>query len=272
MVALFDTHVHFSDLHGEYLLAAQIQRAAAVGVQRMIAVGGSCALNKSAAEAAEAHPRCIRAAIGFDRDQVAELSSAPLIEDAIGRLRRAISALKGLGATVSAIGEIGLDYHYNPQTATAQVALFTAQCDLATELGLPVIVHSREADDDTLRVLDAYAADCKSGGTCGVLHCFTGNADFARRLLASGFMISFSGIVTFRSADALRSVATMIPADRLLVETDSPYLAPEPHRGKRNEPALVHEVAASLARVRGESLDTLAAQTTANAHRLFGTW
>jgi TatD DNase family protein len=272
MAALFDTHVHFSDPSGAFTVAAQVERAAVAGVTRMIAVGGSCALNKSAAEAAEAYPRCIRASIGFDRDQVAELSSAALIEDAIGRLRRAFSALKGLGATVCAIGEIGLDYHYTPQTATAQVALFTAQCDLAAELGLPVIVHSREADDDTLRVLDAYAADRKSGGTCGVLHCFTGDAAFARRLLESGFMISFSGIVTFRNADALRDVATSIPADRLLIETDSPYLAPVPHRGKRNEPALVREVADALARVRGESPDALAAQTTANAHRLFGTW
>jgi len=272
MIEFFDTHVHFSELAGEYSVAAQIDRAVSAGVRRMIAVGGSCELNKTAAEAAEAHPARVRAAIGFSRDQVDELSSPPLVEDATGRIRRAIDALRGLGATVCAIGETGLDFHYTPRTSDRQIALFTAQCDLAADLGLPVIVHSREADEDTLRVLDAYAAACSAREIRGVLHCFTGNEVFARRLLAAGFMISFSGIVTFRNADALRKVAAMIPGDRLLIETDSPYLAPVPYRGRRNEPAYVRDVAAALAQVRGETLESLATQTTANAHRLFGRW
>lgn len=272
MTNLFDTHVHFSDAQGEYSTAAQIERAVAAGVDRMIAVGGSCELNKSAAEAAEAYPDRLRAAIGFDRDQVEELHSVPLIEDAIGRLRRSVDGLRGLGVTTCAIGEIGLDFHYTPQTAARQIALFSAQCDLAVELNLPVIVHSREADEDTMKVLETYAAKCKALEFCGVLHCFTGDMAFAERLLAIGFMISFSGIVTFRNADALRKVAVAVPADRLLIETDSPFLAPVPYRGRTNEPAFVRDVAVALASERGVSFDHFAEQTTANAHRLFGKW
>ncbi len=269
---LFDTHVHLKDLSGPYAREEQLKRAEAVGVTRWIAVGGSCSLNKSAAEAAEAFPGRIRAALGFDRDQVEELSVPAAVEDALGRLRRAVSALRRSGAGVCAIGEIGLDYHYAPGSAVKQIALFEAQCGLAVELGLPVIVHSRQADADTLAVLEAYARQGRRTEIGGVLHCFTGDMAFADRLLDAGFMISFSGIVTFLNADALRAVARRVPADRLLIETDSPYLAPVPHRGMRNEPAFVRAVAEVLARERGEPLAVLAAQTTANAHRLFGVW
>ena len=267
---MIDTHVHFSDLNGDYALAAQMERALAAGVDKMVAVGGSCELNKSAVEAAEVYPERVSSAIGFDRSQVAELASPALIEDAVGRLRRSADSLRKLGVRVCAIGEIGLDYHYTPETRDGQVALFTAQCALAAELGLPVIVHSREADDDTVRVLETYAEKCRGGAAAGVLHCFTGNAEFAQRLLTLGMMISFSGIVTFLNADPLRGVASGIPGDRLLIETDSPYLAPVPHRGRRNEPAYVREVAARLAQVRGEPLEAVARQTTENAARLFG--
>jgi TatD DNase family protein len=267
---MIDTHVHFSDLTGDYTLDSQMQRALAAGVDKMVAVGGSCELNKSAVEAAELYPQQIAVAIGFDRSQVVELNAPALIEDAVGRLRRSADALRKLGVRVCAIGEIGLDYHYTPGTRDGQVALFRAQCDLAAELGLPVIVHSREADDDTVRVLAAYVAKCRKGVVPGVLHCFTGSAPFAQHLLALGMMISFSGIVTFLNADPLRIVAAGIPADRLLIETDSPYLAPVPHRGKRNEPAFVRDVAARLAQVRGVSLDAVDRQTTENALQLFG--
>ncbi len=272
MTSYFDTHVHFQNETGDYSSALQVERALAGGVTRMVAVGGSCELNKGAAEAAEACPGNVRAAIGFDRAQVAEISSRVLIDDAIDRLRRSIDALRGIGATVCAIGEVGLDYHYTPQSTAGQVALFSAQCELAAERALPVIVHSREAGEDTLNVLRAYASQSKSRADGGVLHCFTGTMDFAERLMEIGFMISFSGIVSFAKADALRQVAASIPADRLLIETDSPYLAPVPHRGKRNEPAFVTDVAIALAHARGETVESVAAVTTANAHRLFGNW
>ncbi len=266
---MIDTHVHFSDLTGDYALASQMERALAAGVDKMVAVGGSCALNKSAVEAAEAFPGRVSAAIGFDRSQVEELNLAALVEDAVGRLRRSADSLRKLGVRVCAIGEIGLDYHYTPATRDDQLALFAAQCDLAAELGLPVIVHSREADDDTVHVLETYAEKC-GGAAVGVLHCFTGNAAFAQRLLSLGMLISFSGIVTFLNADPLRGVAAGIPDDRLVFETDSPYLAPVPHRGQRNEPAFVCAVAERLATLRGVSLETIARQTTENAVRLFG--
>jgi TatD DNase family protein len=142
--------------------------------------------------------------------------------------------------------------------------------DIAAGLGKPVVVHSREADEDTLRLLADYAARWpRTDAAPGVLHCFTGSLSFARRLIDLGFMISFSGIVTFKNADALREVAAEVPDERLLIETDSPYLAPVPYRGKRNEPAYVLEVARLLAELRGCELETLAAYTTANALRFF---
>lgn len=266
---MIDTHVHFSDLSGDYSLDAQVARALAVKVDRLIAVGGSCALNKSAAEAGEAYPERIAVAIGFDRSQVEELNNAALVDDAVGRIRRSVDSLRTLGVNVCAIGEIGLDYHYTPATRDQQMALFSAQCDLAAALGLPIVVHSREADEDTLRVLEGYAAKCRAGAVPGVLHCFTGSAAFAQRLVSIGMMISFSGIVTFLNADPLRAVAAALPVENLVIETDSPYLAPVPHRGKRNEPAFVREVAATLAEVRGVTIETIDEQTTANAKRLF---
>lgn len=269
MEALFDSHVHFSrgDTPG-YTMPEQLDRARERGVQQLVAVGGSCDLNASAFKAAEWDPQHIQAAIGFDRDQEAEMASAAAMRDATERLARVVGSAGDLGVRVCAIGEIGLDYHYTPETRERQMALFDAQCALAVDLGLPVIVHSRDADADTLAVLRRYA----TGGASslqGVLHCFTRDLAFAEELIALDFYISFSGIVTFRNADALRDVARQLPADHLLVETDAPYLAPVPHRGRRNEPAFVAEVAKKLAEVRAVSYDEMARVTTANAQRLF---
>jgi TatD DNase family protein len=269
MQHLFDSHVHFSgaDTPG-FSVPELLSRAAEAGVSRMIAVGGSCDLNTAAFKAAEVSPAGVRAAIGFDRDQHAEMASVAAIRDATDRLARVIRSSAELGVTVCAIGEIGLDYHYSPQTRDKQMALFDAQCALAVELDLPVIVHSRDADADTLDVLRRYAGR-PSGGLKGVLHCFTRDLPFAEELVALGLHISFSGILTFRNADPLREVARRLPAACLLVETDSPYLAPVPHRGKRNEPAYVKEVVQTLATVRNESFESIADQTTANAQSLF---
>ncbi len=165
---------------------------------------------------------------------------------------------------VVAIGETGLDYHYEPEAAEVQQASFRLHLEAAKITGKPVIIHTRGARADTLDLLrDAQLPQA------GVLHCFTEDWDMAKAALDMGYYISLSGIVTFRNADALRDVARQVPADRLLVETDSPYLAPIPHRGKPNLPQYVREVAEFLALVRGESYEQLAEQTTANFKRLF---
>jgi TatD DNase family protein len=165
---------------------------------------------------------------------------------------------------VVAIGETGLDYHYQPEMAEQQKRSFQCHLAAAARTGKPVIIHTREARSDTLDLL--READLVHAG---VLHCFTEDWDMARQALDLGYYISLSGIVTFRNAQALRDVARQVPADRLLVETDSPYLAPVPHRGKPNEPQFVCDVAAFVAQLRDEPLDALWQSTTDNFHRLF---
>ncbi|WP_095078826.1 TatD family hydrolase [Pseudomonas sp. Irchel s3h17] len=165
---------------------------------------------------------------------------------------------------VVAIGETGLDYHYEPEAAHVQQASFRLHLHAAQQTGKPVIVHTRGARADTLALLREAALP-----QAGVLHCFTEDWDMAKAALDLGFYISLSGIVTFRNADALRDVASKVPADRLLVETDSPYLAPIPYRGKPNLPQYVREVAEFLAMLRGESYERFAEQTTENFKRLF---
>jgi len=166
---------------------------------------------------------------------------------------------------VVAIGETGLDYFRSDGDLEWQRARFRTHVRAARAAGKPLIIHSRDAKEDTLRILREEGADVVGG----VMHCFAEDWDMAERALALGFYISFSGIVTFRNAESLRDVARRVPADRVLVETDSPYLAPVPHRGKPNEPALVRDVAACIAQLRGLPLDALARITSDNFRRLF---
>lgn len=167
---------------------------------------------------------------------------------------------------IVAFGECGLDYHYKRSSPEAQAAGFRQHIAAARATGLPVIVHSRDADDDTMDIIEDEQG---RGGFTGVIHCFTGGATFARRAVAAGFHISLSGIVTFRNAVDLQAVARDIPGDRLLVETDAPFLAPVPHRGRTAEPGMVADTAAFLARLRGVEAAALAAETTNNFFRLF---
>jgi TatD DNase family protein len=167
---------------------------------------------------------------------------------------------------VVAIGECGLDYYYDKSDRGAQRERFQAHIEAARSTGLPLIVHTRDAEEDTAEMLGAAT---KQGGVTGVLHCFTGSADLARKALDFGFFISMSGIVTFKNARELQETAKQVPLERLLVETDAPFLAPVPNRGKTCEPAFVADTAAFVADLRGESLDTLADATTANFFRLF---
>lgn len=259
---LTDTHVHFRGTMTPEEISGIVERAQAAGVGRLVAVGCEPDTNAAALRVAAQFPDRVKAAVAYDRSLAGSDARAGDIRDLIR------SAPAG---HVVAIGELGLDFYYTPETAEPQQELMAAQLELARELKLPVIVHSREADKETLELLSAHAKGW--GGMTdriGVLHCFTGTATMARQLLDLGFMISFSGIVTFRNTDPLREVARGIPVDRLLIETDTPYLTPVPHRGKPNEPCYLPAVAELLAKVRGVEASEMAQQTTANAEKLFG--
>ena len=235
---LYDTHAHFEAIDD---IAAVIARAGEAGVSRIMAVGGSPELNAGALAARKAG--CAAVASGYDRDQ-------------------ALKDLPPLDYTgVNAVGEIGLDYHYSPETREAQLRHFSAQLEIARALDKPVVIHTRDADDDTLGVLREIPSR-------GVIHCFTGSPEFCRRLLDLGFMISISGIVTFRLADNVRESALVVPDDRILIETDSPYLAPVPKRGTRNEPANLVHTAKFLAGLRNTPLEDFIALTGVNAERM----
>lgn len=171
----------------------------------------------------------------------------------------------GQAEDIVALGETGLDYHYAGDQRGLQMDYFQRHLDAALALNKPVIVHTREAREDTLNLLRPF---CEQGGQ-GVIHCFTEDLEFARSAIGLGLYVSFSGIVTFNSAKSLREVARVVPLDRLLVETDSPYLAPVPHRGQQNEPGYVREVAEFIAQLRGLDSEFLAQQTTENFFRLF---
>jgi len=175
--------------------------------------------------------------------------------------------LVGGSEKVVAWGEIGLDFHYDHSPRATQREVFARQLRLARACGLPIVIHSREADEETVGVLQEEWA---GAGLAGVLHCFGGGWPMAERALELGLLISFAGNVTFKKADALREVARQVPLDRLLVETDCPFLTPVPHRGKRNEPARVVDTARFLAELRGVSLEELGRATSANFARLFG--
>jgi TatD DNase family protein len=196
--------------------------------------------------------------LGFDRDQTKDSDPETLVQT----LR-----FLAKGLNVVAVGEMGLDFHYHPETADAQAALFAAQLRLADEWQKPVIIHTREADETTLRILDETPWHGK--GLRGVVHCFTGDKHFAGQLLDRQLAISFSGIVTFRNAELLRESAAFVPDERLLIETDSPFLSPVPLRGQQNEPAFVRHVAACLATVRKTDESAIASLTFRNAETLF---
>jgi TatD DNase family protein len=237
-----------------------VSRARAAGLTTALCIlgAGDDAESARAAAVRRAWPG-IRFASGIHPHHAGEFAGD--IDRAVDTVRRSVA-----NEGACAIGEIGLDYHYDLAPRGVQEEVFRAQVTTARELGLPVAIHTREATDDTFRVLrDEGAGDIR-----GVFHCFTGDEAMARAALDIGFYLSFAGIVTFRGAGAIRDAARIAPSDRLLAETDSPYLAPVPHRGKRNEPAYVAAVLAALAEVRGTSAGELSAQVTSNFEALFG--
>lgn len=251
---LFDSHCHLTDARLRSEVDEIVERARENGVSRMVTIGADPDEFDAVVELSERFDG-VWASAGV-HPHIADR----LDDSVLGRIRTLCEQSR-----VVAIGETGLDYYYDNAPRATQRSAFERHVGLAAELGLPIIVHTREADEDTIAIL----REAGSAGVRGVLHCFTGGAALLETGLEEGWHISFSGIVTFRSygdADLVREV----PDDRLLIETDSPYLAPMPKRGKRNEPAFVRYVAEEVAKLRGTSLDALAGVTTRNAGELYG--
>ena len=252
---LIDSHTHLDDLRYDTDRAHVLQRAEDAGIEAMVTIGCDLATSRAAVELAQAHPT-IFATIGVHPHEAKEIGEGWY--DSFRSLAR--------HPKVVAYGEIGLDYHYDHSPREIQRERFREQVYLARELGLPLIIHTREAQEDTVTILMEEGA----AEVGGVFHCFSGDAWLAKDALDLGFYLSFSGVLTFKNATMLRDIAKTVPLDRLMVETDCPYLAPVPYRGKRNEPAYVQYVAETLAQVRGNgSIETIARATVENTKRIF---
>ncbi len=264
---IYDTHTHFSANEEE--VKAVLERAEKAGVTRLMAVGCSDELNKSAQLAYDVRPDMVRMAICADRDECGDDARNEELMKAIRELVEQVNVAKnGRPSPLAAYGEIGLDYYYGKENRKEQCDLFARELAYADELKLPVVIHTREADDDTIGVLKEVPFHGSS--LRGIIHCYTGGVDFARKLLDMGFMISISGIVTFRAAENVRNAARFIPDDRLLIETDAPYLAPVPMRGKANEPSYIVHTAKFMAQLRNTDEVKFAEITYNNAVELLG--
>jgi TatD DNase family protein len=248
-VTLVDSHCHLDDEKFDPDRELVIERALAAGVETMLAIGTGGELDV-AIRLADTYP-FVYATIGVHPHDAAKATA-----ETFARLRDLASHPK-----VLAIGEIGLDYHYDFSPRDVQRRVFDRQLEIAAEFAKPIVIHTREAWEDTLAQIPALPNG-------GIMHCFTGDAVQAGQALALGFHLSFGGVLTFPKAESVREAARITPEDRLLVETDCPYLAPVPHRGKRNEPAFVIETARRLAAVRGVPIEEIAAATTRNFHNL----
>ncbi|HLY54183.1 MAG TPA: TatD family hydrolase [Stellaceae bacterium] len=252
---LVDSHCHldFPDFAAER--DAVIARARAAGVQTMLTICTKITEFADIRAIAEADPD-IWCTVGIHPHE-----AEPEPDTSVDRLIELTRHPKVVG-----IGEAGLDFHYDHSPRDRQREVFRTHIAAAREAGVPLVVHTREADDETGQIL---AEESRGGALTGVLHCFSSGVDLARRGLDLGFYVSFSGMVTFKKADELREIVREVPLDRILVETDAPYLAPVPLRGKRNEPAFVVHTARAVAELKGVSPEALAEATTANFHRLF---
>jgi TatD DNase family protein len=254
MPAFIDSHCHLADPAFDDDREAVIERARVTGATALVCIGETLAAAARARAIAAAHPQLIWHTAGVHPHEAASWDAA--------RDEDLIRAEAAAGAV--AIGECGLDYHYDHAPRDQQRRAFAGQLALARELRLPVVVHTRQAEDDTA----AMVSEAGAAGVVGILHCFTGPVALAETALAAGWYLSFSGVITFKkwADDAL---LRMPPADRLLVESDAPYLAPVPNRGKRNEPAWVSQTVARLAEARGLSADRMGSVIIENATRCF---
>lgn len=253
---LIDSHAHIQGNEYDGEVEAVIERARGVGVEKIIAVGGAGDMSSNTDAIALADSfHAVYATVGMHPHDAKDVG----IEE--------LETLRGLTThpKVVAVGETGLDYYYNHSSHELQEQAFSSFIHMACETGLPIVVHERDAAEKAAELLRQEG----NGKLCGVIHCFTGNYQAARAYLDLGFYLSFTGIITFKNAEPLRAVVRQIPLDRILVETDAPYLTPVPHRGKRNEPAYVRFVAETVAKLRGISLEEVASITTANTQKLF---
>jgi TatD DNase family protein len=254
--SLIDSHCHLADPRLRDDVDGVIARATEAGVATLVSVGaiGSIDTDRLTVEIAANHEN-VYAAVGVHP------------HDARACDRERIAQLRDLAQSprVVAIGESGLDFHYMHSPREAQEASLRSHLSLADELDLPIVIHCRDAERRLIEIARENGLPRRGG----VIHCFTGNADAAREFLALGFCISFSGIITFKNSAPIREAASIVPDDAVMVETDAPYLAPEPYRGKRNEPAYVQRTLELLANLRGVDAATLGAQVVANAARLF---
>jgi TatD DNase family protein len=257
---VIDSHCHLADEVFANDLEAVIARAREAGLERAMTIlsAGDGKEEAQALRVASIWPEC-RFSIGVHPHSAKTFADAP--DEAAVRVQQQIARTPA----TRAVGEIGLDYHYDFAPKDVQQQVFRAQVRLARELDLPVVIHTREADDDTVAILKEEGG----GKLRGVLHCFTGGPSLARAGLDLGFYISWSGILTFPRSAELRETAKDVPLDRSLIETDSPFLAPPPHRGKRNEPAWVARVAETLAGLHAIRPEDVRLRTAANFHALF---
>lgn len=256
MTSLIDTHCHLAEPEFDSDRDEVLARARAAGVESIVAIGITAESSQATVRLAQAQPDVV-ASVGIHPNYCGK--AAP------GDWQQVLDLLDQ--PRVVALGETGLDRHWDYSPFETQQDYFDRHLRLSQQTGLPFVVHSRECDAEILAMLREASA---RGPLRGVMHSFSSDAATAVECLGLGLHISFAGMVTFKKSEALRAVAATIPADRILVETDSPYLAPHPHRGQRNEPAHVVLTARCLAQVRGVSYGDLAAQTSANAKRLFG--
>lgn len=257
---MIDSHCHLAGEEFAADLPAAIERARAAGLTgALVIIGADDEAEYERATLVTAAWDAIRLSIGVHPHAAAQFADDP------GRAASLVEERIAGRTATRALGEIGLDYHYDFAPREVQQAVFREQIRAARRLSLPIVVHTREAEEDTFRVL----AEESAGDVGVVFHCFTGDRAMATRALDLGVYLSLAGIVTFPRAHELHEVAKMVPTDRLLIETDSPFLAPVPHRGTRNEPARVVHVAEAVATLRGTTADDVAAVTRDNFVRLF---
>lgn len=257
--ALIDTHCHLDFDYSPKTADDLVREAGEAGVSHLVTIGTEMASLPKVQAISErfenvfhtvgVHPHDAKDVRDDDLDTLAQAASHPKCR---------------------AIGEIGADYHYDNSPRDVQIARLNDQLEVALRAGLPVVIHARDAEPDLVQALGAYAARVPTGRTPGVIHCFTGTTPFGQACIEMGFYISLSGILTFKKSQDLQESARAFPLDRLLVETDSPFLAPVPLRGKKCEPAMVRHTAAKLAELKGVSFEEVAAVTTGNAKKVFG--